>query len=207
VQAGGPVTLDLQHIAGHRLSAFDFTGTGADPSAYEVDTGELTLSGLQVGDPVRSLGFVTAFGTESPDFEARTLVNLGGVPAVLRADWIPPTPLALPTVSATEIELSLEGSPRLHHVFRAGVAAELLASPSPRIAPTAQGLGVFAIRVKTAERAPVSLFVNFEAFSEALQSALAEGAAVASVSATGRFDDATQTLTAGSVFVQLRASD
>ena len=89
----GSVTLDLATIDRHRAAAFDFAGTGVSPaqdaeaSSYDVDTGNLNLSSLDVGKAARVFGFVTPFGTAPPDFEGRTLVDFRDVPAVLSIGW------------------------------------------------------------------------------------------------------------------------
>jgi hypothetical protein len=86
------------------------------------------------------------------------------------------------------------------------VATELLGSPAPRIVPAADGTGVFSFRVRKVVGRPVTAALRFDAFAAALKAALDGGAAVASLSATGTFDDETQTLTARKIFVQLRGA-
>ena len=79
----GQVTVNLRAI--DRLSAdlFDFTGTGlspaldADPTAYEIATGTLTLTGLATDRTARFVGFVAPFGAAPPDFAARTAIGYG----------------------------------------------------------------------------------------------------------------------------------
>ena len=91
----GALTLQLDSIAGRRVSAFDFAGTGtspaqdADPTNYEVATGTLNLSGASVGEPTKLIGFPTAFGMAPPDFDARTLVDFPRLPAMLTLSFGP----------------------------------------------------------------------------------------------------------------------
>jgi hypothetical protein len=86
---GGTLTLQLDSIAGRKVAAFDFAGTGtsaatdADPANYEVATGTLDLSGMSAGEPTKLIGFPTPFGMAPPDFDARTLVDFPRLPAVL----------------------------------------------------------------------------------------------------------------------------
>ena len=89
----GALTLQLDSIAGRRVSAFDFAGTGAsaaqdaDPANYEVTTGALDLSGLSNGEPTKLVGYPTPFGAAPPDFDARTLVDFPRLPALLSMSW------------------------------------------------------------------------------------------------------------------------
>lgn len=86
----GSLTLNLESLGGLPTNVFDFSGTGtstandASPSAYVVNTGTLTQSGLSVSSPALALGFVTGFGTAPPDFNADTLVTAPSIEADLR---------------------------------------------------------------------------------------------------------------------------
>lgn len=86
----GSLTLNLESLGGLPTNVFDFSGTGtstandASPSAYVVNTGTLTQSGLSVSSPALALGFVTGFGTAPPDFNADTLVTAPSIEANLR---------------------------------------------------------------------------------------------------------------------------
>ncbi|MBI5446734.1 MAG: hypothetical protein HY900_36645 [Deltaproteobacteria bacterium] len=66
----GELTLDLQQLGGTSIDRLDFGGTGSTPTAYRVDLGGLSVSGLSVGAPVVVRGFVAPFGAAPPDFEA-----------------------------------------------------------------------------------------------------------------------------------------
>ena len=86
----GSLTLNLESLGGLPTDVFDFSGTGsstandASPSAYVVNTGTLTQSGLSVNSSALALGFVTGFGTAPPDFNADTLITAPSIEADLR---------------------------------------------------------------------------------------------------------------------------
>lgn len=86
----GSLTFKLESLGGLPANVFDFTGTGsstakdASPSAYVVNTGNLTQSGLSVNSAALALGFVTGFGAAPPDFDADTLVTAPSIAADLR---------------------------------------------------------------------------------------------------------------------------
>ena len=92
----GALTLQLDSIAGRRVSAFDFAGTGTSnggwmqirPTTSRRAAG-LDLSGLRTGEPTKLIGFPTPFGMAPPDFYARTLVDFPRLPAMLSLTWIP----------------------------------------------------------------------------------------------------------------------
>ncbi|MHB8762920.1 MAG: DUF4382 domain-containing protein [Deferrisomatales bacterium] len=200
----GALDLALQHLDGRRPALFDFTGTGpsaaddADPASYTVDTGTLPLPGLFVGAPVRVLGFVTPFGIAPPDFQAHTVANASGATAQLLVSWVPATGAAL-TAAPTGLTLDVAGAPRLHHVLRAGIASALDPEPAATVVPE-QDRGVYAL----ARGGPTAVYGSFAAFAEALGQALAEGGRVAQLSASGRFENASQVFTARRLAVRLR---
>ncbi|HET7812310.1 MAG TPA: hypothetical protein VFL16_17190, partial [Steroidobacteraceae bacterium] len=121
--ADGGVTLQLESIAGRRVSAFDFSGTGmtgdqdADPTNYEVGTGALDLSGLHEGEPIKVIGFPAPFGSAPVDFTARTLVDFQKLGASMSVTWGREGTLA-PFISqaATALVLNLDNEEigRLH---------------------------------------------------------------------------------------------
>ena len=82
----GELRLDLFSIDGRDPQFFDFDGTGtsliteANPQDYQVDTGSLDLGDFEVADGAEVFGFVTPFGSASPDFEARDDRGLRGAP-------------------------------------------------------------------------------------------------------------------------------
>lgn len=75
-----PLVLNLQTIDGRKVDLFNFAGTGtagndAVPTAYQISTGSLDLSGINADMPVSVRGFVARFGAAPPDFAASTLVD------------------------------------------------------------------------------------------------------------------------------------
>ena len=101
VSAEGPVIVNLTAIDGRKISHFDFVGTGidpandADPTAYEVEIGDLNTTSLTTGTVVKLRGFTTPFGhaVDRADFEARTLVDFSNVKGLMIVDWYPPASL------------------------------------------------------------------------------------------------------------------
>ncbi len=201
------LVMDLNSIDRRRIEIFDFSGTGedpehdADPENYEVDTGTLDTSFLATGIPVKALGFVTPFGQAPVDFEARSLVNVMNVPALLTVGWDPASGAALEEISATGITLDMDGVGPFHFVDRAGVLTDLLETvEAPRIRPVPGGPGVYEI----VEDASHWVHTSFAQFAVDLEERIAGEGAVKHIIAAGAYDHGTAILTAGRVSVEIQ---
>ena len=69
------LVLSLTSINGRNPLIYDFTGTQASASNYEINTGSLTLSGIAVDQDLNLRGLVTPFGSGPVDFTAQTIIN------------------------------------------------------------------------------------------------------------------------------------
>jgi hypothetical protein len=75
------ITIKLNSIGRLPSSLFNFAGTGSaggaasNPSAYVLNTGNLSLTPFAVGGSLLGIGFVAPFGSTPPDFNATTLAN------------------------------------------------------------------------------------------------------------------------------------
>jgi len=198
----GELVLNLQHLEGLPATAYSFAGTGvttsgdADPANYQVNTSKLSLSGVQINDPVRINGFVTPFGFAPADFNAITVTNVANVPAMLVMLW--PTPETTPFVSSSEsgLVIDLDGSD-LHLVQRQWIRTDLGGLGQPAVQPAIDGKGIFAIH----SGGTTQVYTGFGAFEAALSERLTSGDKVKRLTASGRFDDAELTLTARTINV------
>lgn len=205
----GALTLDLTSIDRHRASAFNFAGTGSAPaqdavaSSYDVATGNLNLSSLDVGQAARVFGFVTPFGAAPPDFEGRTLVDFRDVPAVLSIGWgFAGTSAPFLSIDTTGIVIdnrntSIGG----RHFITIGpqlIDVKTLAS-APRIVTDATKPGTYAI----GEPRRVEIYTTFADFTAQLTQKLAAGEKAVGLSATGSFDAASSTFSSQRVLVEL----
>jgi hypothetical protein len=208
VQTEPSLTVQLTGIDGRRIDLFDFSGTGAsptddaDPDNYRINTGDLELSNLSPGYPVKIRGFVTPFGHpfDREDFDAGTLINVADVPGVMVVTWHPASGSAVTGGATDGVTLDLNGSQWFHHVHRAGVVVDLMdLAPAPAVMPTGDGNGLYAIVQDGRRRVDLA----FETFAEELDDRLASGSRVTRVVARGLFDDASVTLTADWMSVKL----
>lgn len=205
VSTSGGLVLDLQHIEGLVPGAFDFAGTGvtladdADPASYQIDTGTMDLGAIQVGASLRVRGFVTPFGSASPDFSAATIVGLKDVPARLMALWVPlqqTNPFT--TISDAGLVVDLSNT-LLHHVQRYGVRTDL-SGKAPTLQPASSGKGLFAIQ----GNGSIQLYTTFSAFQMALNDRVTSGSKVKRLTALGRYDAETETMTTTTLNVVLK---
>ncbi|MFL6602129.1 MAG: hypothetical protein ACJ8R9_12455 [Steroidobacteraceae bacterium] len=208
--AAGSVTVKLQSLDGLPVSAFNFAGTGtstatdANATAYVINTGTLSQTGLAMNAPARVMGFVTPFGKAPPNFTAQTLVNFSGVPQALLIDWTQKgsaTAFTGLTATSTSLQLDLAGVGKLHLIQTGPAQLDLttLATP-PTIAPDMAATNeIFAIAHRGKYK--VENFNTFTAFVAALAADLPPGATVADLAATGQYDSAANTFTANRIAV------
>lgn len=204
--ATAQLTMNVQRIDHRRIEIFDFSGTGADgandadPMNYQVDTGILDLSLLQIDGPVKVRGFVEPFGQAPPDFAAQTIVTVDEIRTLMKVDWRPPTGEAFSALSSEQLMLNLDGVGHFHHLVRGWIVADLTElSQAPSVVPEEDGRGMFVIR----QQGTVQVFLEFEAFVEALAQWIDEGLRVDKFEAVGVFDDAVAALTVGVVEIKL----
>jgi hypothetical protein len=206
VSSDESLLVDLQKIDGRTVSIFDFTGTGlsaetdADPSNYEVDHGDLDISQLAPGVPLRVIGFVTPFASAPVDFTARSLVDMTEVPAVMTLGYGEGSVNAFSDISTGSLTMDLSDCSRFHHLGRAGVVIDLMGLDiEPIIVPHGDGDGSFWIK----EGGAMQLHTDFATFTADLESRVTQGALVKGLYASGDYVDQSGVLTSRMVIVKL----
>ena len=204
--ATAQLTMNVQSINHRRIEVFDFSGTGtdgandADPESYQIDTGTLDLTPLQINGPVKVRGFVEPFGLAPPDFAAQTIVTIEEVRALMKVDWRPPTSEAFITLSPEQLVLNLDGVGHFHHLVRGWIVTDLTElSQAPLLVPEEDGRGVFVIRLQ----GTAQVFMEFEAFIEALSQWIDDGLMVNKFNAIGVFNDTITAFTVEVVEIKL----
>ncbi len=200
------LTLELQSIGKFRVGNFDFTGTGKDtkdnasPNSYEIYTGNLNLSEVTAGMPVKLKGFVGPFGMAPPDFSAYTLIDVTDLSAFVRINWSPATDTPFTDLSTDGLPVNLDGTGMLHYLVRGSVVTDLYDLPAaPVIVPDADGEGLFILK----HNREIEVRTQFDDFVARIEKLLGEGYAARKLSARGQFDDTEVVLTADVVEVQL----
>jgi hypothetical protein len=206
----GVLTMQLDSIAGRKVSAFDFAGTGtspaqdADPMNYEVATGALNLSGASMGEPTKLIGFPTAFGMAPPDFDARTLFDLPRLSAALNVSFGSngtTAPFISQEASALVLNLANPDIGRLHFLAIGPRVLDLRTLPaSPRIVPPDNGPSAYLIVMRDGSHS----FRDFSDFVADLSTRLDGVTAMMSMSASGSYNGDTNSLTVRSVVVILK---
>jgi hypothetical protein len=204
----GALVVGLDAVEARSIESFDYTGTGtspetdADPANYEIDTGSLTLEGIEAGTPVRVFGFVAPFGAAPPDFFARTVANVTDASWRLDASWPDGSGAAFASLEAGSIVLDLS-DPALtgvHTLRRGGVFTDLMDLPaSPAIVPSADGRGIYGIF----QNGEVRVFLDFNRFVTALTNHLDGNTLVGRVHVVGDYDEGANTFAADRMAVIL----
>jgi hypothetical protein len=198
--ASGTLTMQLRAIDRLGIDMFDFTGTGSDPTNYQVSTRSLSLASLTAGDLAQVIGFVTPFGSAPPDFAGQTVIGPRELPAVLGIGWGSSGTTA-PFLSMNSTGLVIDNkNPSIgdrHFILYQMSKIDILTLASgPTIAPTT-GRGIYGIW----EPGHSEVFENFADFQTKLATRLGAGDAVNSLTAFGAYDSGANTLTANGVFV------
>jgi hypothetical protein len=205
----GQLNLRLRAIDRLGIEMFDFTGTGitaaqdADPQDYEILTGSLSLSALEVDRPARAIGFVMPFGAAPPDFEGRTVVDHRNLRAALGIGWgVQGTTAPFLSIGPEGLVFDL-GNPSIgerHHLAVGRRIIDLFDLPaSPLLAPQTAGRTLYGLT----EPGHVELFNDFDPFVAELALRLSGGTPARSLAAYGRYDDAANTLSANKIVVHL----
>jgi len=188
------LTVSLYALNGRRPAAYDFTGTGADPSGdadpeqYQIDTSSLPLDSLETGDLVRVRGHVTPFGAAPPDFTALSVieVSLNGI-ATFGAHW--PVASAEPTFGYDPARIALDLSDASALLKLWGVPLDAV-NPITELTlvPPESGLGVYAIRTQGVDE--ISVYRSFTDLADAVNERLLAGFFLRRVGAHGSYNAA-----------------
>jgi hypothetical protein len=218
--ATGSLTLDLQSLDGMVPSAFTFAGTGTNTAAdavataYVVNTGTLSQTGLAANAPARAIGFVTPFGMAPPDFTAISLENFAAVNAAFVVSWGQAgsaTAFTGLTATSTSLQLNLTNVGNLHFVQIGPEQLDLTkVTPAPSIVPDTTSTDV-VFSIGHAGKLKTENFNTFAAFITQLSTELtgASGTTTTTaptvdiVAAEGQYDSTTDVLTAQRLAVLL----
>jgi hypothetical protein len=204
--APGQLNLNLRAIDQLGVDMFNFAGTGttvaadANPASYQVATGTLSLSALNVNEGAKVLGFVTPFGFAPPDFDGRTVIDRVDIPDLLTLGWGKTgTTAPFSRIDNNGIVLDLHNANigDRHALFVDLQRTDLLAlASSPTIAP-ASGVVLFGV----AKRGDIELYTTFADLVTAITAHLNAGESAVSLMASGAYDSGANTLTADRISV------
>jgi hypothetical protein len=180
--------------------------TPPDPANFEIAVGTLDNGqGIGTGTQVEAAGFFTPVDDDTEDFDADRLQNsdtadvlmlIKDLPAVgqqVTATMVPGTITFLITGGIVSGEIA---------VIDRGLAGAttLPAVPSPSVVPAGDFRGILYDR----QTGAVDQFNDFANFSDRLATALSSAAQIASVSASGPYDDVTNQVRAHRLIVVLQ---
>jgi hypothetical protein len=199
VQGIGALTLNLASLAGRAVGAFNFLGSGAAADRYGVSTGSLDLSKAVVAAPVVATGFVSAFGSASPNFGAVTLLDPTTIQAELVVDWPAGTAAPFKTFDSTSIDLDVANSSigGRHQIQIGPQIIDVVGLTSdPLITPSTDSTTIYSIG--HAASSSVESFNTYQAFITQLQTEL-NGASATGITAVGQYNASTFAFSATSI--------
>jgi hypothetical protein len=205
VQGSDSLTLNLTVFGGRAISAFDFVGSGADPTQYGVgfsSTPDLTSS--TVGAPVIVTGFPNAFASAAPNFTASTLLDPTTIEAELVIDWSGGTAAPFSSFDSSSIVLDPATSKfGLRHQIQIGSQVINLVglASDPSIAPATSPAAVFSIG--HAASSTVENFDTYPAFIAQLQTELNGTTLATGMTAIGQYTASTFAFSATSMTIFL----
>jgi hypothetical protein len=205
VQGSDSLTLNLTVFGGRAISAFDFVGSGADPTQYGVafsSTPDLTNS--TVGSPVIVTGFPNAFASAAPNFTASTLLDPTTIEAELVIDWSGGTAAPFSSFDSSSIVLDPATSNfGLRHQIQIGSQVINLVglASDPSIAPATSPASVFSIG--HAASSTVENFETYPAFVTQLQTELNGTTLATGMTAIGQYTASTFAFSATSMTIFL----
>lgn len=204
-QGSDSLTLNLTQFGGRAISAFDFVGSGADPTQYGVAFSSTPdLSNSIVGAPVVVTGFPNAFASAAPNFTASTLLDPTTIEAELVVDWSGGTATPFSSFDASSIVLDpATSSFGLRHQIQIGsqIVNLLGLASDPSIAPATSSAAVFSIG--HAASFAVENFDTYPAFITQLQTELNGTTMATGMTAIGQYTASTFAFSATSITIFL----
>ncbi len=204
----GSMTVSLLALGDYAPSAFNFAGTGtasgsdAMAGSYVVNTGSTDESATAAGTLLKADGFVSAFGSAPPDFDATSVTPGSAVGSQLIVEWSnggATAPFTSYTSAGLVVDLS-NTNLGTTHLIRTGPASvdltTLAASPLISFDPTTLQLAI-------GNATSLSVFNTAAGFLSQLTTTLNGSTAVFKLVAVGQYDAATNTFQASRINIAL----
>jgi hypothetical protein len=207
VQGSNSLTLDLTALGGRAISAFDFTGSGADPTQYGVEFSTSStpdLSNSTVGAPVIVTGFANAYASASPNFAASTLLDSTTINAELVIDFSGGTAAPFSSFDSSSIVLDPATSNfgQRHQIQIGSQLINLVGLGSnATITPATSTSAVYSIG--HASSSSVENFETYPAFITQLQTELNGTTLATGMTAIGQYTASTFAFSATSISIFL----
>ncbi|TDJ40513.1 MAG: hypothetical protein E2O61_01190 [Gammaproteobacteria bacterium] len=198
-----PLVVDLFYLNGRHPQLYDFSGTGvtaaedADPDFYEIDTSTLGLSNIENGDLVRVRGLVNDFGMASPDYNARTVIDVDtdAHAASLRVGWKNGTTMPFTNLSIDRIDLDLSEARVVLKLRGVSIDINTPIEALALVAPGSDRRGIYAVKVRGTDE--IHLYREFADLVGELNAQLDAGNLLHRIGAHGGYNSTTGELTTG----------
>lgn len=197
------LNIELGTIDLRKTELFDFTGTGinaandANPMSYEIETGALSTSAFDLGDPIKIFGFVNAFGQAPYDFEATSLVNYVTLPSFFTVKWSPSTTEPFESMTNESLVVDLDDA-NVHHLLCKAHVSQNDDENTVTIVPAESGVYVIKIKKNT------YVYSDFAEFTAKLDTVLDGYNRMRRLFATGGYEADSGLLTTTYLTVELK---
>ena len=206
VQGSDSLTLNLTALGGRAISAFDFIGSGADPTQYGVAFNPTTpdLTNSTVGAPVIVTGFPNAFATPGSNFTASTLLDPTTIQAQLVADWSGGSAAPFSSFDSSAIVLDPATSNfGARHQIQIGSQIVNLVGLASNVSVTPATSSTVVFSIGHAASSTVENFDTYPAFITQLQTELNGTALATGMTAIGQYSVSTFGFSATSITIFL----
>jgi hypothetical protein len=198
-------TFNLDTISMRPVDYFDFLGTGlypatdADPSSYEVETGDLDITSFATDTFIKIFGFTNAFGQAPYDFQATSLVSFDDFLSFIKLRWVPSTTETFSNISDQALVVDLDETSLFQHLGRCGILVSLENFETPPTIKPAEAV-TYVIMVKNQPK----VYTDFTEFVSGLNTFLDGKNRARSLFASGTYSADTTTLVAEYLTLHLR---
>ena len=194
VVTASPLSVELQRLTARNPIIYNFSGTGtdmasdADPDSYDVDTSVLSLGTVEIGDPIKVRGLVSAFGSSPEDFIAQTVLDVSEVKGYMVLGYSRAgSETAISQISDDGLLFDLMDAEGRTVIVRAGIVTQLgELDEMPLVVPAVDAGGIYALT----RHGSIQVFRDFAEFARVLNDALADGQKVTRFDGQGYFDSA-----------------
>ncbi len=206
------LTMDVLTLANYTPPGFDFAGTATgggavSPAAYPVNTGTIDESGTAAGTLLAVDGFVTAFGSAPPAFDATTITPGSATEQALVVEWLAGATAPFTSISDSGIVVDL-ASPHLglvHSITTGPQSLDLKSLPASPLITTTGATGTLMLGVgSTALATGVSVYNSASAFASALTATFNGTNKIFRLVAVGQYNSASNTFVASRIDVSLQ---
>ena len=210
----GSASLNILSLGNFAPAGFNFAGTGttgANPTAYVVNTGSLDESATAAGTLLQLDGIVNPFGSAPPDFTASAITAGAATEQHLVVEWInggATAPFLSDSSAGLVVDLNNANLGAIHEIRTGPAALDLKTLSSSPASPLITTVGADQSKLQLAIGSAtlttgVSVFNSIGGFAAALSSTFNGTNKIYRLVAVGQYNSGTNTFVASRISVAL----